>query len=318
MLSKTGFHTYLFLVFFSLVNLNASELLKEEDDPKGNYILSHDPNPKKVLASQQAWLDPALRLHFDETQKRTLLEGAVFVDYGCGSGEINEVVKEYIGEAGKYIGIDISSKAIEQATLKCPQAAFEHIKGLDDPICQMNLKKANFVFLRLVTVHQGSIEQQKSFLKKILDSMKMGSILMIEEPYLAEEDRQRCLRDFSHIKHLEELMTLKDKFAKAMNMDGDSNTGALICGWMEDLSVEKLFYKVVEVQSISKERLESSKAVIDALKAGVEAGPSPFTMEDIQHYETALDDFEKHLEERPTQKFSSERLHMYTYRKVSQ
>jgi tRNA G46 methylase TrmB len=59
-------------------------------------------------------------------------EGATVVDFGCGKGRIIEEMQKRNSSA-RYIGLDVSKLAIEEASRLFPTAEFHRIEDGEDP-----------------------------------------------------------------------------------------------------------------------------------------------------------------------------------------
>ena len=95
-------------IFFFLYNITRA-------NQKSDYILNEGVKDKTRLDFQNELLKNKLIEAFETAKSLKNLEGLVVVDFGCGASSTYPVIKEFIGDSGKYIGVDSSESQIATA-----------------------------------------------------------------------------------------------------------------------------------------------------------------------------------------------------------
>ncbi len=219
------------LLIFSLYNTVHADQIS-------NYVLSEGSKEKTRLDLQNELLKNKLIDAFETAESIKNLKGSTIVDFGCGVSSAYPVIKEFIGNSGKYIGIDSSKNQIITAKQRFPNA--HYIQGDEKKLeVLQKISSADIVFMRFVIMHQ---EKQKDFIQHIYSHMKSGSILIIQEPEDTTEGKKKMLNQYPYA---EILCDFKAKLGKGLDLD--YNFARNLKPILESFDPKKIIYKNEDV-----------------------------------------------------------------------
>lgn len=137
-----------------------------------NYRDIHNENIKSTGADSDYFAEYKML----ELQKHVKDYQFIFLDFGCGDGQIYVFFKKYFPNA-TYIGLDISKESIEQASLKFPEANFKVYDGSD---IANEINKVDVAFISCV-LHHINHDLHHEILKGIYNVLNENGKLVIFE-----------------------------------------------------------------------------------------------------------------------------------------
>jgi SAM-dependent methyltransferase len=146
---------------------------------------------KKTEWSEKCWKDMLIdqrkfMWHQDTLDKLAvwlgLTPGMTAIDVGCGLGNLGYVYWQYFGKGGRYFGVDISSKLVQDAT----EAAKEWATGGEAKFIAGDTYKlpfpddfADWVMCQTLLMH---LEKPELALSEMVRVAKPGGLIMCNEP----------------------------------------------------------------------------------------------------------------------------------------
>jgi SAM-dependent methyltransferase len=137
-----------------------------------NYRDIHNENIKSTGADSDYFAEYKML----ELQKHINVDQFVFLDFGCGDGQIYVFFKKYFPNA-TYIGLDISKESIERASLKFPEANFKVYDGYN---IANEINKVDVAFISCV-LHHINHDLHYEVLKGIYNLLNKNGILVVFE-----------------------------------------------------------------------------------------------------------------------------------------
>lgn len=138
------------------------------------------------------------------------------LDFGCGTGQMLNLLKRMIGFEGEYVGYDISDEAIEFARSANPDGRFEVRNILDQPA------KETFDFVLVSGVFNNLISDNRGFFemisRRLITQAKIGYAFNMLSRYVDYLDDGLFYEDPAHAfnfckEQLSPLVTLRHDYA---------------------------------------------------------------------------------------------------------
>lgn len=185
------------------------------------------------------------------------------VDYGCGMGAQTRLIRNAVGRASTYVGVDVQQNLVTCANL-CAPGSF--IQGDQNSAEVQNvLAQADIVFMHCVTMFQRD-GQQGLFLREIFEKMKPGAFLVDIEATQTDEQESELIsrygKGYSYLGLFHQNL-LRAKKMSYKFVEKEEKT----C--LENLTrLPVIMHKIAETETIGNMQTCSDSSVFNVARAG--------------------------------------------------
>jgi SAM-dependent methyltransferase len=145
--------------------------------PERVYVLGHSAWELARLNRQASLVDPLTRQLFADAG---LVSGMRVLDLGSGSGSVSMLAAQIVRPRGSVIGYDLSSVAVETATLRLQAAGFENVCfRLGNPLEELSGERFDAVVGRYVLMF---LPDPAAMLRHLSAHLVPGGIVAFHEP----------------------------------------------------------------------------------------------------------------------------------------
>jgi ubiquinone/menaquinone biosynthesis C-methylase UbiE len=164
-----------------------------------------------------------------------LREGMHCLDIGCGIGEVTLAIAEWVGSAGRVVGMDVDERALKLARLESKRRGCNVKFRVGSAVDLDESAAYDFVFARFVLTHLSKPEQA---LARMIEATRVGGVVVVEDiDFTGHFSFPACAAFERYVTLYQEVVRRKG---------GDSNIGPRLLGMCQDAGLHEIQLSMVQ------------------------------------------------------------------------
>jgi ubiquinone/menaquinone biosynthesis C-methylase UbiE len=153
--------------------------------PESNYVMGRTSDEYERLRRQAKVLEPITRSVLERTGLSRCMS---CLDLGCGPGEVMRLMAEFVGPAGRVVGMDTDARLGTETLSILRNSGYEQcsfIEGNVQDLEKIDAGSFDLVFARLLLLH---LEDPVLALRKMYSRVRPGGWIVVQEYYFPTVD----------------------------------------------------------------------------------------------------------------------------------